>query len=182
MKARLLFIILILQANISFGQSDDAYSIRLECGLKDEISKSIDIILTSLLDGDSQYVRPTISSIDRCSVLVDIYVNDSKDTMVDLVVFDITAPHNKMGGYDFEYSDCIVAEFDNRQIFIHDQMNIQKIFHVSEYTNIKKQDVCFRNGWSRYYRFKGGKLIFSPLIPPLIEETVPLFDIEIGDE
>ena len=35
---------------------------------------------------------------------------------------------------------------------------------------------------SQYYLYKDGKLHFSPLTPPLIEEIVPLLDIEMDDE
>ena len=181
MRKNISFTIFILLTNISICQNTSVQGVYIENGLKDGISKILDVASTSFSDEDSHYVRSIITSIDNCSVLVDIHVDDSKDTMVELVVIDITVPYNNRGGYVFQYSNCIVAEIDNRQIFIHDPFNIQKIYHVPENLDVDRQDVRFRNGMSQYYLYKDGKLHFSPLTPPLIEEIVPLLDIEMDD-
>ena len=67
-------------------------------------------------------------------------------------------------------------------------LDLSKMVHcdrrtVKKYQNldVDRQDVRFRNGMSQYYLYKDGKLHFSPLTPPLIEEIVPLLDIEMDD-
>ena len=98
MRKNISFTIFILLTNISICQNTSVQGVHIENGLKDGISKILDVASTSFSDEDSHYVRSIITSIDNCSVLVDIHVDDSKDTMVELVVIDITVPYNNRGG------------------------------------------------------------------------------------
>lgn len=125
-------------------------------------------------DIQDDFIKKRISSMESSSTLVHVHINDL-DTLVEICVFDTSAPCNRGRG-DFVYSDCLTVGDKGNKIFISDRY--WNVFHKRKWSSKwEKTKVEFTDGLFRYYYYRNGNLIHFSLPSPLYEETVVLDEI-----